>query len=225
MLPKLGERFTSGPQLKVELLDKFSGVKPHNFNASNCHYSDRKRARSTYFNGVVLGGRNSSGLCVAGLRAFRNSLIDGKELGATSVRSGGCEPVFRAVASNRIASPIRGGETTVAASSPCRTHSWPERGTPSHPVRGRRSQASRSRISSDSSKARCAPIAMSSFWQAIIPMWSCLDVLNDSQDLMAWCPLFWVQSPFTVFTSTLPGFVESMPLVRNFATSPEGPSI
>jgi hypothetical protein len=27
-------------------------------------------------------------------------------------------------------------------------------------------------------------------------------VLNDSQDLMAWCPLFWVQSPFTVFTST-----------------------
>ena len=56
-------------------------------------------------------------------------------------------------------------------------------------------------------------------------MWSCLEVLNDSQDLMAWWPPFWVQSPFTVFTSTLPVFVESMPLVRNLATSPEGPSI
>jgi hypothetical protein len=59
MLPKLGERFTSGPQLKVELLEKFPSVKPHSFNASNCHYSDRKRAGSTYFDGVVLGGRNS----------------------------------------------------------------------------------------------------------------------------------------------------------------------
>ncbi|MGA2003654.1 MAG: transposase zinc-binding domain-containing protein [Terriglobales bacterium] len=55
----LGERFTSGPQLKVELLETFPSVKPHSFNASNCHYSDRKRAGSTYFDGVVLGGRNS----------------------------------------------------------------------------------------------------------------------------------------------------------------------
>ena len=70
-------------------------------------------------------------------------------------------------------------------SRPWRTHSWPERGKPSHPVMGSRSQASRSRISPSSSKARRAPMAMSSFWQATMPTLSCRDVLSDSHDFMA----------------------------------------
>ena len=108
-------------------------------------------------------------MCAACACVFCNSFRDGKELGTESVRSGGWEPDFKAEANKCMASPTSGGETTVAASRPWRTHSWPERGTPSHPVMGSRSQASRSRISPSSSKARRAPMAMSSFWQAIMP--------------------------------------------------------
>ena len=49
---------------------------------------------------------------MAGPSAFCNSLIDGKELGATRVRSGGCAPVLRAVTSSRIASPSANGRWT-----------------------------------------------------------------------------------------------------------------
>src|ERR1700728_1016883 len=60
----------------------------------------------------------SYGICAACTRGFCNSFRDGKELGETSVRSGGCEPALSAEASNSKASPMRGGETTVAASRP-----------------------------------------------------------------------------------------------------------
>ena len=42
----IGERVTPA-QLKAELLESFPGVKPQSVNASDCHYSDRKRAGST----------------------------------------------------------------------------------------------------------------------------------------------------------------------------------
>src|SRR6185437_5415868 len=42
----LGERI-SPAQLKVELLKKFPSVKFQSVNASDCHYSDRKKAGST----------------------------------------------------------------------------------------------------------------------------------------------------------------------------------
>jgi hypothetical protein len=43
-------------QLKAELLEKFPGVKPQSVNASDCHYSDRKRAGSTCPECRKLGG-------------------------------------------------------------------------------------------------------------------------------------------------------------------------
>jgi hypothetical protein len=42
----IGERLTPS-QLRVELLERFPDVKPQSVNASDCHYSDRKKAGST----------------------------------------------------------------------------------------------------------------------------------------------------------------------------------
>ena len=50
-----GRRVTPA-QLKAELLEKFPGVKPQSVNASDCHYSDRKRAGSTCPECRKLGG-------------------------------------------------------------------------------------------------------------------------------------------------------------------------
>jgi hypothetical protein len=50
-----GERFTP-TQLKVELLAAFPSVKPQSVNASDCHYSARKRAGSTCPECGKLGG-------------------------------------------------------------------------------------------------------------------------------------------------------------------------
>jgi hypothetical protein len=50
-----GQRI-SPAQLKTELLEKFPSVKPQSVNASDCHYSDRKRAGSTCPECGKLGG-------------------------------------------------------------------------------------------------------------------------------------------------------------------------
>lgn len=50
-----GRRVTPA-QLKAELLEKFPSVKPQSVNASDCHYSDRKRAGSTCPECGKLGG-------------------------------------------------------------------------------------------------------------------------------------------------------------------------
>src|SRR5437016_1770694 len=51
----IGERVTPA-KLKAELLESFPGVKPQSVNASDCHYSDRKRAGSTCPECGKLGG-------------------------------------------------------------------------------------------------------------------------------------------------------------------------
>jgi hypothetical protein len=51
----IGERVTPA-QLKTDLLEKFPSVKPQSVNASDCHYSDRKRAGSTCPECGKLGG-------------------------------------------------------------------------------------------------------------------------------------------------------------------------
>jgi hypothetical protein len=49
-------RWITPAQLKSELLEKFTSVKPQSVNASDCHYSDRKRAGSTCKECGKLGG-------------------------------------------------------------------------------------------------------------------------------------------------------------------------
>src|SRR5882762_1976581 len=51
----IGMRVTPA-QLKADLLEKFPSVKPQSVNASDCHYSDRKRAGSTCPECGKLGG-------------------------------------------------------------------------------------------------------------------------------------------------------------------------
>ena len=64
----IGEQFTP-TQLKVELLEKFPGVKPQSVNASDCHYSDRKRAGSTCPECGKLGGFAVNRNCVVDMGA------------------------------------------------------------------------------------------------------------------------------------------------------------
>jgi len=64
----IGERFTP-TQLKVELLEKFSSVRPQSVNASDCHYSDRKRAGSTCPECGKLGGFAVNGAGVVDMGA------------------------------------------------------------------------------------------------------------------------------------------------------------
>src|ERR1017187_10446099 len=81
-------------------------------------FSSRRQAPIQGFRSGRGAEEVSYGICAACPRGFCNSFRDGKELGETSVRSGGCEPALSAEASNPRASPMRGGETTVAASRP-----------------------------------------------------------------------------------------------------------
>lgn len=69
----VGERFAS-PQLKVELLAKFSTVKPQSVNAPDCYYSDRKRAGATCPECRKLGGFavNRDGIVDMGASGFGN---------------------------------------------------------------------------------------------------------------------------------------------------------
>src|SRR5947209_1610621 len=64
----IGEQFTP-TQLKVELLEKFPGGKPQSVNASDCHYSDRKRAGSTCPECGKLGGFAVNRNCVVDMGA------------------------------------------------------------------------------------------------------------------------------------------------------------
>jgi hypothetical protein len=63
-------------QLKAELLEEFSGVKPQSVNASDCHYSDRKRAGSTCPECRKLGGFavNRDGVVDMGASGWGNIL-------------------------------------------------------------------------------------------------------------------------------------------------------
>lgn len=69
----VGERF-SPAQLKVELLKKFTVVKPQSVNAPDCFYSDRKRAGSTCQECGKLGGFavNKDGIVDMDKSGFRN---------------------------------------------------------------------------------------------------------------------------------------------------------
>src|ERR1700704_6283212 len=51
----LGERLTPA-RVKAELFEKVPSVKPQSINASDCHYSDRKRAGSTCPECRMIGG-------------------------------------------------------------------------------------------------------------------------------------------------------------------------
>jgi len=70
----IGERITP-VQLKSELSQKFSSVKPGSVNASDCHYSDRKRAGSTCPECGKLGGFavNRDGIVDMGASGFQNT--------------------------------------------------------------------------------------------------------------------------------------------------------
>jgi hypothetical protein len=69
----LGERLTP-TQLKVELLERFPGVKSQSVNASDCHYSNRKRAGSTCPECGKLGGFavNREGVVDMGASGFES---------------------------------------------------------------------------------------------------------------------------------------------------------
>jgi hypothetical protein len=69
----VGERITPA-QLKAELLDRFPSVKPQSVNASDCHYSDRKRAGSTCPECGKCGGFavNGDGVVDMGANGWRN---------------------------------------------------------------------------------------------------------------------------------------------------------
>ena len=95
--------------------------------------------------------------------------------------------------------------------------------TPSHPVMGRCSQASRSCKSANSSNARRAPIAMSSFWHAIMLIFICREVLNASHDLIACVSA--LLRPVALqcsLCSRQQALVASIPLVRNFGHIADG---
>lgn len=69
----MGE-MVSPSQLKAELLDRFPNVKPQSVNASDCHYSDRKRAGSTCPECGKLGGFavNREGVVDMGVSGWGN---------------------------------------------------------------------------------------------------------------------------------------------------------
>ncbi len=114
-----------------------------------------------------------------------NSSIFGNDQGALGVHAGGLEPARTALTNISRARPAVGGETTVAVSSPRRTHSWPVLVTPSHPVKGTFSQRSRSWAPGSSPNAFLAPMAMASFWHPTTRISSLRECPRDNQDLMA----------------------------------------
>ncbi len=69
----IGMRVTPA-QLKADLLEKFPSVKPQSVNASDCHYSDRKRAGSTCPECGKLGGFavNRDGVVDMGASGWEN---------------------------------------------------------------------------------------------------------------------------------------------------------
>ena len=130
--------------------------------------------------------------------------------GTTAARSASapeaCFPVWIACTSISIAWPVFAGTTTVAASSPLRTHAWPVFGRPSAPMKGRPSQRSRPALTESSWKAFLAPTRMASSWAAMTSICVWCEVERRSHELTALNELASAPLPFEQFHLHIRGF-------------------